>query len=136
MANKKGYETTLLFIGTSSPGINVKRVKERVSQGGHDVPEDKTLSRWETLMSTRMYEAAKTAQVTHFYDTSAKEAAHRKIAEMRDHKGLKLMILRNHARPLPKWFDLKQFQKKIPGLRVLERSQNLEVQKGGKDIER
>ena len=35
-----GYHVTLIFLSLSSPEIAVARVRERVHQGGHDVPED------------------------------------------------------------------------------------------------
>lgn len=38
-ANKLGYKTYLYFISTNDPVINKDRVRLRVKQGGHDVPE-------------------------------------------------------------------------------------------------
>jgi predicted ABC-type ATPase len=35
-----GYKLRLLYVGTSNVEINMQRVKNRVSRGGHDVPED------------------------------------------------------------------------------------------------
>jgi predicted ABC-type ATPase len=34
-----GYHVTLIFLALQSPDIAIARVKERVRQGGHDVPE-------------------------------------------------------------------------------------------------
>ncbi|PSB00409.1 AAA family ATPase [Merismopedia glauca] len=45
-AREAGYETSLIFISTSDPQYNVSRVKQRVASGGHDVPEDKIVSRY------------------------------------------------------------------------------------------
>ena len=45
-AKQAGYCVISVFIGTSSPSINIARVQKRVSQGGHDVPEDKIRSRY------------------------------------------------------------------------------------------
>lgn len=36
---KKGYETVLYFLGTEDLDININRVKKRVKEGGHYVPE-------------------------------------------------------------------------------------------------
>jgi predicted ABC-type ATPase len=36
---KKGYEIILFFLCTSILEININRVKKRVAEGGHDVPE-------------------------------------------------------------------------------------------------
>lgn len=39
-AKDKGYETILLFFYLNSSEIAIKRVKTRVSEGGHNIPED------------------------------------------------------------------------------------------------
>lgn len=39
-AHAKGYRVTLLFFWLNSPELAIKRVAERVSKGGHDIPED------------------------------------------------------------------------------------------------
>lgn len=40
-----GYVVNLIYIHLDSPDLNVARVFQRVSEGGHKVPEDKILSR-------------------------------------------------------------------------------------------
>ena len=45
-AKKAGYSTGALFIGTSNPEINIVRVRQRVLEGGHDVPESEIRRRW------------------------------------------------------------------------------------------
>ncbi len=37
--NQAGYRITILFIYLGTPEVCIKRVKERVLKGGHDVPE-------------------------------------------------------------------------------------------------
>lgn len=49
-AKDKGYHVHLEYVTTQSPKINVRRVANRVLEGGHDVPEDKTLSRYDRSM--------------------------------------------------------------------------------------
>ena len=61
-ARKAGFETTLFFISTDDPKLNVERVRDRVADGGHDVPEGKIIKRYER---------------THNYLPSAIELAHR-----------------------------------------------------------
>ncbi|HEV8051630.1 MAG TPA: AAA family ATPase [Parachlamydiaceae bacterium] len=39
-AREQGYKIHLLFLWLSSPDLAVKRVAKRVSQGGHNIPED------------------------------------------------------------------------------------------------
>ncbi len=50
-AKAKGYDIVSVFVGTDSPEINISRVKQRVSQGGHDVPEDKLRERFVRSMN-------------------------------------------------------------------------------------
>ena len=38
-ARKKGYKITILFFWLNSPELALKRVAERVSKGGHNIPE-------------------------------------------------------------------------------------------------
>ena len=45
-ANNVGYTVVLCFIGISSSDVSEQRVAMRVSQGGHDVPPDKLISRF------------------------------------------------------------------------------------------
>lgn len=45
-AKQAGYRVISVFVGTSSPAINIARVQKRVSEGGHDVPEEKIRSRY------------------------------------------------------------------------------------------
>lgn len=39
-ARQSGYEIGLVFVALASADLNVRRVAERVSRGGHDIPED------------------------------------------------------------------------------------------------
>ena len=39
-AQEQGYSVCLLFFWLSTPELAVKRVAERVSKGGHDIPQD------------------------------------------------------------------------------------------------
>lgn len=45
-AKEQGYFIRCVFVLTCSPEINKVRVKNRVLNGGHDVPEDKIVSRY------------------------------------------------------------------------------------------
>jgi len=50
-AKDNGYTIHLLYITTKNPDINVARVRKRVSEGGHDVPEKKVRSRYRRSLS-------------------------------------------------------------------------------------
>ncbi|MGB6868439.1 MAG: zeta toxin family protein [Acidobacteriaceae bacterium] len=45
-----GYAVVLCFIGISGPEISEERVAMRVSQGGHDVPTEKLVSRYPRIL--------------------------------------------------------------------------------------
>ena len=65
----KEFITVLYFISTSDPGVNVERVNQRVQTGGHDVPEDKILSRYVRTMALFPL-ALKIAERAFVYDNS------------------------------------------------------------------
>ena len=48
-AKEKGYFVRCYYVLTADPAINVLRVKSRVAAGGHDVPEDKIISRYDCI---------------------------------------------------------------------------------------
>jgi len=50
-AKQSGYRTTLVFIALDDPAFNVKRVRLRVSQGGHDVPDADILRRYQRSLA-------------------------------------------------------------------------------------
>ncbi len=49
-AKEEGYFIRGIYVLTANPYINVARVKARVSFGGHDVPEEKILSRYDRAL--------------------------------------------------------------------------------------
>ena len=46
-AQKRGYEVTLLFFFLNSPELAIKRVKTRVEEGGHNIPQNVIRRRYE-----------------------------------------------------------------------------------------
>ena len=46
----EGFKTYMYFVATESPLINIKRIQQRVKNGGHNVPEDKTVARYERCL--------------------------------------------------------------------------------------
>jgi predicted ABC-type ATPase len=68
-AKRAGYEIALLYITTQSRNINLKRIQTRVKMGGHDVPPDKTSSRYDRSM-TFLAEALKIVDVATIYNNS------------------------------------------------------------------
>lgn len=49
-AKKRGYQISSFFVGVNSPEICIERVRQRVEQGGHDVPEEKIVARYGRTM--------------------------------------------------------------------------------------
>lgn len=69
-ADDAGYDITLYFVCTSDPEINVRRVENRVRTGGHDVPQERIVTRyWRTL--ELLSHAALVARRTVLFDNSA-----------------------------------------------------------------
>lgn len=50
-ARSLGYFVVLYFVGTESPVLNIERVRQRVALGGHDVPHDRIVARYERTMA-------------------------------------------------------------------------------------
>ena len=71
-ARTRGYRTYLYFIATEDPEINVSRVAQRVSEGGHDVPAEKVVSRYHRSISL-LGEAIKYVNRGFLFDTSSRE---------------------------------------------------------------
>ncbi len=69
-AKEAGYKVYLYFVSTEHPSINVYRVKEvRVKEKGHDVDEEKIISRYYRSMDL-LYEAAQNCYQAYFFDNS------------------------------------------------------------------
>lgn len=73
-AKKKGYETTVHFVGLDSPELAVERVQARVAEGGHDIPQERIRKKWfESLQSANL--AVTRATQILFYDNSTDAGA-------------------------------------------------------------
>ena len=68
-AKDKGYFIRCYYILTADPYINVCRVKSRVEEGGHDVPEDKIISRYEKALNL-VKDVVAVSDICHIYDNS------------------------------------------------------------------
>ena len=67
-AKAAGYKVYLYFVSTEHPRINVYLVKVvRVGEKGHDVDEEKIISRYYRSMDL-MFEAAQYCYQTYFFD--------------------------------------------------------------------
>ena len=68
-AKEKGYFIRCYYILTADPIINVCRVKSRVAEGGHDVPEEKVISRYEKALAL-VKDVVDVCDICHIYDNS------------------------------------------------------------------
>jgi predicted ABC-type ATPase len=70
-AKDSGYKVYLYFVATEDPEINIYRVKQvRVQQHGHDVPEDKIVSRYYRSLDL-LHSAAQHCYQVYFFDNSS-----------------------------------------------------------------
>jgi predicted ABC-type ATPase len=68
-AQQAGYRTYLYYIATDDPQINIARVKQRVAAGGHNVPHDKIISRYERSLK-QLLQAIKASNRAYIFDNS------------------------------------------------------------------
>ncbi len=71
-AKEKGYFIRCYYVLTSDPIINVYRVKSRVAEGGHDVPEDKIIIRYKRALDL-IKELVPLCDICHIYDNSTEQ---------------------------------------------------------------
>ena len=68
-AKELGYKTYLYFVATENPSINLERIKNRVKNGGHNVPEDKVIARYHRSLDL-LLDAIKQTNRTYIFDNS------------------------------------------------------------------
>jgi len=95
-AKWQGYQIFVIYVATNDPKINIERVKSRVAQGGHNVPTEKILSRYEKSMDL-MYDVVCVADLVYFFDNSNTEP--QMIAEKSGHHVI------SYIRPMPRWLE-------------------------------
>lgn len=97
-AQSQGYRTYLYFIATDDPAINVSRVKLRVAQGGHNVPEEKIRSRY-TRSLDLLLDAIKWSNRAYIFDNSRAGQEKTWLAEVTDGNDLEMK-----SEWMPAWF--------------------------------
>jgi predicted ABC-type ATPase len=68
-ARRRGYAVVIFFVALESPQLNVERVRQRVALGGHPVPEDRIVARYERTMAL-LPEAISLCDRTVLFDNS------------------------------------------------------------------
>ncbi|MES2594744.1 MAG: zeta toxin family protein [Verrucomicrobiota bacterium] len=107
-AQALGYRTYLYYIATEDPAINVARVRARVNLGGHDVPEDKIVSRYARSLDL-LLEAVKHTNRAYLFDNSRQGTEHLWVAEITEAFDLELK-----CDPMPLWFQRAMWEKIKP----------------------
>jgi predicted ABC-type ATPase len=106
-----GYKVYLYFVSTESPEINKYRVKKvRVEEGGHDVPEDKIVSRYYRSLDF-LHEAAQLSYQTFFFDNSRDGERFKLFAHFKIVGGVKIWDEIDKS-IIPRWF-IKYYSKKV-----------------------
>jgi predicted ABC-type ATPase len=95
-AVRAGYTVVLCFIGISGPNVSEERVAMRVTQGGHDVPTEKLISRFPRTLTNLM---AAIQDLPHIlvFDNDDLETPFRHVATFRDGKPVEV------HKPIPQW---------------------------------
>lgn len=93
---RSGYVVVLCFIGLSSPELTIERVAMRVSQGGHDVPDEKLMARYSRTLKNLEAAIVRLPHVL-VYDNSDLGVPYRRVAVFRDGRHVDL------EEPIPDW---------------------------------
>jgi predicted ABC-type ATPase len=91
-----GYTVVLCFIGIASPRISEERVAMRVSQGGHDVPSEKLISRFPRTLSN-LRAAVRELPWVFVFDNNDLRTPFRQVAVFQNGRTL---LMKN---PVPDW---------------------------------
>ena len=97
-AHEKGFRTYLYYVATDDAAINADRVARRYAQGGHDVPSEKIVARYERSLAN-IASAFPHLSRAFFFDNSNVEM--RYLASYDADAGLALHV---PSAELPLWF--------------------------------
>jgi predicted ABC-type ATPase len=106
-SKESGYRTYLYFIATEDPEINIARVKNRVANGGHFVPEDKIRERYDRSLA-QLLNAIKHTNRSYIFDNSYDGSKETWIAEITD--GAQIEI---KSSSVPAWFKRSVLDKLV-----------------------
>ena len=92
-----GYAVVLFFIGLDSENTSIQRVAQRVTHGGHDVPDEKIRSRYQRTLSN-LRRAIQILPTVAIFDNSDLRTPYRFLA------GYENGSLVERSDPWPEWF--------------------------------
>lgn len=102
-AQRSGFRTYLYYVATENPEINVERVSHRVQGGGHSVPVEKVIARYERSLHL-LRDAIRYANRAYFFDTSRDTAVY--FAEITDGNEIDMK-----TEVVPNWFKTAVWDK-------------------------
>ena len=105
-AAARGYTVILCFIGISGPEVSEQRVAMRVSQGGHDVPSDKLVTRYPRILAN-LQAAIRELPNVWVFDNDDLRTPYRKVAVFEQSR--RILV----GKPVPKWLQpmLKEMER-------------------------
>ena len=98
-AKAAGFLVLLVYVGTNDVSINIERVRQRVRNGGHDVPEEDQLRRYPRSLAN-LPKALALADEALIFDNSS-PLGHVRLAE-KNKNGLRIL------NDLPRWATFLQ----------------------------
>lgn len=90
-AKAKGHEISLTFLWLSKPEEAVKRVAQRVKQGGHYVPGDSVIRRYYSGIKNLVMYYLPLADEAFILDNSSEESSRRLIARKNQNKPIDIL---------------------------------------------
>ncbi len=96
-AAAQGYKVILCFIGISGPGKSSERIAMRVSQGGHDVPQEKVAARFPRVLAN-LKRAIRELPCVFVFDNDDLTVPFRQLAVFQEGH---IVLLQ---KPVPAWF--------------------------------
>jgi len=95
-AAEQGYTVVLCFIGISGPEVSEQRVAMRVSQGGHDVPAEKLITRYPRTLAN-LLAAIRDLPHVRIFDNDDPRTPFREVAVFEQGRAISI------HKPVPKW---------------------------------
>jgi predicted ABC-type ATPase len=95
-AARHGYTVVLVFIGIANPERSEERIAMRISQGGHDVPTEKLVSRFPRTLAN-LKQALRELPNVFVFDNDDLRTPFRSVAIFRNGRPLLL------KQPVPEW---------------------------------
>lgn len=97
-AKALAYEIILIYIHLDTPALNEARVHQRVTEGGHNVPAEKTRSRIPRTMK-HIATTLPLVDEAHLLNNSSREDPYREVAVVKRGRRTKTVD------PLPEWAE-------------------------------